>query len=102
MTFYGHMLPHRVDLEPVDDLDDKGAPQYGTKQTDVPAYVERNVEIDMGDDGAESVIGDRVTLAEKVDKSDRIHLPDGDVMEVAETRTMPSTDGRTTLNEAVG
>jgi len=102
VTYYLHMLNQRVDLEPVDGLDDKGAPQYGAKQTDVPAYVERGVEIEMGDDGSQSFIGDRVILAEQVAEDDRIHLPDGDVMEVTQTRTMPSTDGRTTLNEAVG
>lgn len=102
MTFGPHMLTDSGDIEPLDDLADDGSPQYGALETGVAMRVEREIEVSAGSDGSTDDTVTRVWLDQEVGKGDRIHLPDGEVLEVMSTTTIESTDGRTQIFRAEG
>jgi len=104
VSFWSHMLTQTVDLEPLTGVDTStGAKQYGTKSTGIAARVERNIEVTGESTGATGDTVTRVWLeAKEPDEGDRIHLPDGDVLEVMSTETIPTTDGRTEIYRAQG
>ena len=102
MAFYTHLLTQSVDIEPLDSLDTDGSPVFGSLTTGVNARVERSIQIVGGDGGAVRVWTTRVWLDQEVGEGDRIHLPSGDVLEVQQTESIPTVDGRVEIYRAKG
>jgi len=103
VSFFSHMLTEEVDREPIDSFGTDGQPTYGTKSTGLDARVKRNIR-ENSDTGGTS--GDTATVvwleAEEVQEGDRLHLPDGTVLDVQSTSTVKTTDGRLSLYRAEG
>lgn len=95
------MLTQSVDVKNFDTLSTSGEPSF-TTTSGVSARVERNIEISGEDFGADSDITTIVWLEQEIGEGDKIVLPSGDEMEVQDTMSIPSVDGRTTLYKAAG
>lgn len=103
MAFFSHMLTETVDLEPLDSLGSDGSRTFGAKSTGLAARVDRDVSVSSGSEGAEEDTRDLVWLeAEEVKEGDRLHLPDGEVLEVQEASVTKTTDGRLSIYKAHG
>lgn len=103
MAFFSHMLTESVDLEPLDSLGDDGSRSWGSKSTDLAARVDQSTSVSGGGEGAEEDVRDVVWLeAEEVKEGDRIHLPDGEVLEVQKVTVTKTTDGRLSIYKARG
>lgn len=102
MAFFSHMLVDAVDIEPNTGVNIDRSLSYGAPVTGVPARVERDIQIDWMSDGSSEDTATVVWLERQINEGDRITLPGGEVMEVAATQSMSTTDGRVTLHKAAG
>jgi len=101
VSAFTHMLTKAIDIEPT-TLNNDGTITTGTKQTDVAAHVEYDVEIEDSTAGSESDTVDVVWTEAEIDTDDRLHLPDGSVLEVQGVQELDSLIGTTTIYRAKG
>jgi hypothetical protein len=96
------MLTEEGSIEPFDSLDSDGSPTFGALTAGVAMRVEEGVEVAFVGEGSREDVMTVVWIDQSVSSDDRIHLPDGSVLDVKGVQKIPTTDGRVSIWKAAG